>query len=258
MTVGYLSEDLISSDRESRSLYGVFSGSWHLPTARVSFFQKDKLVEDDIPENRLRWVDPVGIEDFTDPLENQDTFVNTSYLELRYWGTPKLNLSGKLKYETFVQRGDQADVKRNRSFFGFIAKADYAMQLRDDLILWPKWKSILLRQTPSSRDLLKSKEITQLFFLIGRYSLLPDTWVEFGAEFGIFENLIKRPDQPPPGFVDDFRSIIVSVLISNTDAYLGYQLTLNTGLQLERRRFRDETQRASTAFMRIFASTGER
>jgi len=80
--------------------------------------------------------------------------------------------------------------------------------------------------------------------------------LEFGIEFSAFENLIEPPDPPPPGFVDDFQSLVFSFMFSNTSEYLGYQLTLNAGLQIERRMFEEETQKESIAFMRLYASTG--
>ena len=33
------------------------------------------IVKDNIPEDRIRWVDPLGLTDFPDPMQNQDTFV---------------------------------------------------------------------------------------------------------------------------------------------------------------------------------------
>lgn len=56
--------------------------------------------------------------------------------------------------------------------------------------------------------------------------------------------------------MDDFRSLVFSFLFSNTSAYQGYHLTLNSGLQLERQKFKDTTQKGSMAFLRVYASTG--
>lgn len=257
LTLGHLRERQISSARKSRSTYGLLTASWNYPGLEFSFLDHAKFVADDIPEDRLRWVDPVGLQDFTDPLDEQDTFVNTSYLEGRYSRVNNLNLSGKMKYETFIQRGDQAQLKRNRSFIGLINKADYTLEVSKDLVFWPKWKSVLRREVPSARSTPKARELTEIIFFIGRYSFLPSTWLEFGVEFSAFDNLVKRPAQPPPGFTDDFHSAVFSVLFSNTAAYLGYQLTLNAGFQLERRAFADETQKEFLDFIRIFASTGQ-
>ena len=256
LTIGHLSEDLISSARKSRSTYGLLTARWNYPGLNISLFEHIKFVEDDIPENRLLWVDPDGLQDFTDPLDNRDTFVNSTYLEGRYFRIDDLNISGKLKYEKFIQRGEQADLKRNRSFIGLINKADYAIRAGENLIFWPKWKSVFRREVPSVPGGSKAREITQNLFFIGKYSILPTTWAEFGIEFSAFENLRKRPAQPPPGFVDDFRSMVYSLLFSNTSAYLGYELTLNAGFQLERRTFEEETRTEFTDFIRLFASTG--
>ena len=257
VTVGRLRERLISSARESRSTYSLLTAIWNYPGLSISFFEHAKLVKDDIPEDRLRWVDPVGIQDFTDPLDNQDTFVNSTYLKARYSRIRNLNISGKLKYETFMQRGGQTELRRNRSFIGLINKADYAIKVGENITLWPKWKSVFLREVPSSRAKLKARELTEMLFFVGRYSFLPNSWIEFGVEFSAFENLTERPAQPPPGFVDDFHSLVFSFMFSNAAAYMGYQLTLNAGIQLQRRMFEEATKKESIAFMRVYAGTGE-
>jgi hypothetical protein len=48
----------------------------------------------------------------------------------------------------------------------------------------------------------------------------------------------------------------MSVLFSNTSAYLGYKLTMNTGFQWERQSFEEDTRKETLAFVRVFASTG--
>ncbi len=256
LTAGQLREELISSDRKARSTYALFSGEWKYPGFEISLFEHPKLVEDDIPEDRVVWVDPTGRTDFTDPLDAQDTFVNTVYLQAKYSRIRNLNISGKVKHEKFLQQGEQADLKRNRSFFGLINRADYAVRLREDLIFWPKWKSTFQSEVPSIRALRATRSLEEVVFLITRYSLLPGTWLDFGVEFSRFENLKRRPLEPQIGYVDNFRSLVFSFLFSNTSAYQGYRLTLNAGLQLERQKFKEDTRKGSIAFLRVFASTG--
>lgn len=256
VTVGRLLEDEISSKRRSRATYGLFTGSWRIPGLNLSLFEKAKFVKDNIRDNRVRWVDPTGMTDFTDPLVNQDTFVNSVYASAEYTSVRNLAVFAKLKYENFVQRGDEADVKRNRSFLGLINKADYRITLSEQFAFWPKWKSTFRRVVPTEKALRTSRDLEETVFLVVRYGFMPGTWVDFGIELSRLENLKKRPAVPEVGFVDDFTSRVYSVLFSNASAYLGYQLTINAGLELQRHEFKEDTRKASLAFIRVFAATG--
>ena len=256
VTVGRLSEDQISSDRRSRATYGLFTGTWRFPGLDISLFEKVKFVKDNIREDRVVWVDPTGMTDFTDPLVNQDTFVNSFYATAEYTSIPNLAVSGKLKQEHFVQRGDEEDVKRNHSFLGLINKADYRMVVSEAITFWPKWKSTFRRVVPTERALSTSRDLEETLFLVARYELMRGTWIDFGVELSRFENLKKRPTGPAVGFVDDFTSRVFSVLFSNTSAYLGYQLTMNAGVELQRQKLKEDTRKESLAFIRVFAATG--
>ena len=192
-----LQERMPSSARKSRATYGLFTAEVNMPGWNIGLVEHAKLVKDNIADDRLVWKDPTGTENFSDPLENQDTFVNTLYLQARYNRIRDLDIQGKIKYETFNQRGEQADELRNRSFFGLINKAGYAIPVGEALIFWPRWKSTFRRETPSAKSNLKSRDLEQTLFLITRYSLLPGTWVEGGVEFSWFENLEQRPEEPP-------------------------------------------------------------
>ena len=224
---------------------------------RISLFEHIKFVEDNIAEDRLLWVDPTGRTDFTDPLDLQDTFVNSVFLSARYSRINNLKATAKVKHEIFNQRGAQADIKRNRSFFGLITKADYTIPVGSSLTIFPKWKSTFRRETPTDPSQLTIRELEETLFLVSRYSILPETWIALGLELSWFENLREKPVEPQVGFAEDFTSRVISILFSNTDAYLGYQLTLNAGLQLERQKFEAEERSTSLGFVRIFASTGQ-
>ncbi len=257
LTLGQLREKQLSSERKSRLLYGLFTANWNLPGVELSLFEHVKQAKDDIPEDRVVWVDPRGKTDFTDPLDAQDTFINTLYIDGKYSRVRNLNIAGKFKYERYFQQGEQADLKRDRSFVGLINKADYTASIRKNLIFWPKWKSTFHYEVPSAKSLDTTRNLEQVLFLVTRYTLISGTtWFDVGVEFSRFDNLKKSPTTPQIGFVDDFRSLVFSFLFSNTSAYQGYQLTLNSGLQLERKKFKEDTQKGSVVFLRIFASTG--
>ena len=257
LTVGQLREELLSRDRSSEVNYGLITADWRLPGMDISVFEHFKFVKDNIPEDRIRWIDPIGLTDFPDPLDNQDTFVNSLFLRGRYHRIRNLNVAAKLKYEIFSQRGDQADIKRNRSFVGLINKADYTLRLNDSFTLFPKWKSTFRSETPSDRALQDTKSLEQTLFLVTRYTVIPGTtWLAFGTEFSNFDNLKKKSEQVQVGVIEDFRSLVFSILFSNTSAYLGYKLTMNTGFQWERQSFAEATRKETLTFVRIFASTG--
>ena len=140
---------------------------------------------------------------------------------------------------------------------GLINKADYTIYFNESISLYPKWKSTFRSEIPSQKSLQKTKSLEQTLFLITRYSIIPGaTWLAFGVEFSNFSNLKKKLAESQIGVVDDFRSLVMSVLFSNTSAYLGYKLTMNTGFQWERQSFEEDTRKETLAFVRVFASTG--
>ena len=256
LTFGRLSERQLSSARKSKANYGLFTMRWNFPGLRVALFEHAKLVADNIPEDRLLWVDPTGRTDFTDPLDNQDTFVNSVYFQADYNRIRNFRATAKVKHELFDQRGEQAD-KRDRSFLGLITKADYTIPIGADLTIWPKWKNTFRREVPTDPSQANIRELEETLFLISRYAILEQTWIALGLEFSWFENLRDRPTELQVGYAEDFTGRVYSILFSNTSAYLGYQLTLNAGLQLEEQNFEAEKRNTSLGFIRVFASTGQ-
>ena len=101
LTVGQLREELLSRDRSSEVNYGLITADWRLPGMDISVFEHFKFVKDNIPEDRIRWIDPIGLTDFPDPLDNQDTFVNSLFLRGRYHRIRNLNVAAKLKLRNF-------------------------------------------------------------------------------------------------------------------------------------------------------------
>ena len=81
-------------------------------------------------------------------------------------------------------------------------------------------------------------------------------WLDFGIEFSNFANLSDPPLEESPSYIEDFRSVVFSTLLTNVSSYQGYELTLNSGFLLERQFFDQVTQKQSVIFVRIFAATG--
>ena len=89
--------------------------------------------------------------------------------------------------------------------------------------------------------------------LTSKYFILPTTFIEYGVEWNLFNNLEKRPEILPPGYVDDFTGTVLAFQLSNRSAYLGYSLTMNTGFRWERRAYEVDTETNSLLFIRVFA-----
>jgi hypothetical protein len=259
-TAGYVRERQPSSSRRNRTAYGLASATLDKPKWSASLFEHIKHVQDDIPDDRLVWDDEVRyISDYRDPLELQDTFVNSTYFEGTWQPLAALNMVAKAKYERYHQLGDQADdpLLQDRWFLGVINKADYTLEAGDRLSFWPRWKSEFRREVPTLREDPDIRQVTESLVFTGRYSLLPTMWVHFGLENNRFYNLIDRPLDPPAGYQEDYTSWVWALLLANTSDYLGYRLTMNAGFQLERQELPAETQTESRFFLRLYAASSD-
>ena len=257
LTLGRLHQRQQSSGRKNRMLYTLLTAQWNYPGLRLSLFEHLKTVKDDIPDDKQLWRELDGTELVRDPMDHLDTVVNALYLNAHYFRITNLNIINTLRYDHFFQRGDESDLKRNRRFLGLINKVDYKKPIGPTLTLWPKWKSTLRMEVPSKRGSRTQRNVEETLFLIGRYSFMEGTWIDLGYELSFFENLKKTPELAQADFVDDFRSTVFSILLSNSGPYLGYELTLNAGFQRERQKFEEATNKESIAFVRVFAATGE-
>ena len=123
--------------------------------------------------------------------------------------------------------------------------------------LQPKWKQLYLRRTPSERGALKAGQLSEIFFLVDRYKLTKNLWLENGVEYEIFRNMIGRPDPMPAGYIDDFEQLVLAVQLANRSAYLGYGMVVNIGGLWERKSFREEAETSTALFIRIFAGVQE-
>ncbi len=258
LTLGRHEMAQISSARESRAHYGLLTMTLDYPGLRIWLLEHAKRVTDDIPDDRIRWIDPDGFVDFRDPLIAQDAFVNSLYMDTRYTRIDNLDINTKVKFEKYFQLGEQKERRNDRSFLGWIARADYRMPLGDTFVFTPKWKSTFRRQVPASLGAPTTSDVEQALFLLGRYSFLDETWVDLGFEASRFQTLGETADRPGTEAAQDLTSFVVAVLFSNSSAYLGYHVTLNTGFQFERQLFEDVTRRESAVFMRFYASSGGR
>jgi hypothetical protein len=253
LTLGHASAAEISSKRQAQMNYAVLASRWSLPGIESRIFQFARLVQDDIEDDVIQWVDPSGFQDTPDPLIAQDAFVWTGYLTFDYFRLKKINIYNKLKYDYYRQRGEEQDTKDNRLFLGLINKFDYPISVTPNLFFWPRWKSIYRKVNPTYSNELEISEWSQFYIFTSKYFVLPSTFLEYGVEFNVFRNLKKKPEVVPPGFVEDFTGTVLALQISNRSDYLGYAITMNTGFRWERRAFKEATDTGSLLFVRVFA-----
>ena len=255
VTIGRVKQREISSGRENNTSYGLVTSEWSWPGIEVAVFEHLKFAKDDIIDDRFIWVDPEGSQTFNDPVDAKDAAINSFYAHGKYTGFENLNFMSKFKYDHYFQRRDQSDLKDNSSFVGLINRVDYTYYLRDDLRISPKFKSTFRNRATSQKDLRSSRDREEAFFLLTRYAMLPTTWIDVGLEFSRFSNL---KEGVLPGEEDDFNNFVFAILFSNTSSYVGYNITLNAGFQRERQKFEGvDALVETTAYMRIFAATGE-
>jgi len=255
LTLGYLNEWLLSSDKKSRSTYGLFIlNQDHPRIGRIQVMYHPRKVKDNIPDDFIQWVQPPGsrgtMREVSDPLICQDTFIHTAYFQYDYLGLRDLNFTTKLKYEVYRQK---VSGMRNQEFFGLINKADYPLRITKRFVLWPKWKSMYQRVFPTDPAQLETKELSEIGFLVGKYSILEKTWLELGVEYTIFNNLLREPTVLPPGFKRDYKGLVLAFQFSNTSDYLGYRFTSNLGFRWERKSYEYGKEIGSTFFVRMFA-----
>jgi hypothetical protein len=114
--------------------------------------------------------------------------------------------------------------------------------------LWiePRWKSEYRKQ---SIDLTSQEKRTQLAeiggFLLG-FSMLQHTTLQAGIEL-TFVNDFNRD-------INDFNSIVWATQFTNISDYLGYKLTTQMGIKIDRRNPRGaESETITESFIAVYA-----
>ena len=160
-----------------------------------------------------------------------------------------------LKYDNNFQERTSIQPDNRIADLSVVAKADYE---------WRPWRQLrVIPQVKWLRQRLKDDEqrvtpIHERFFypiLRLEYPLSPRTTVKFGAQGFPFLKSTYR-SEVSPGV--DFDAVDYLALVSNTSAYVGYQVNVNLGYERRRRTFVDE-QRSdqnidySRFFLRVIA-----
>ncbi|MBT4611963.1 MAG: hypothetical protein HOC05_18110, partial [Gemmatimonadetes bacterium] len=196
-----------------------------------------------------------GLAVFTrDPLAARDAFVNTSYLELKY--NRYLPITAKVKYEAYNQLGDEDTGLRDQSFFGVMTKGEYPFHV-ERFTLLPRWKQLYSSRTPPLTSNLKTRELREILSMQVIRPINKNISFISGAEYEIFNNLRKRPDPLPSGFLLDGNTWILAGQVANRSAYLGYDLTTNVGVRWIRRDFQSSPASSELlSFITVFAGLG--
>jgi hypothetical protein len=264
LTVGRLDESLIDGDGDNRTTYAMFTLDRDLPAfGRLRVFEYLRLAEDNIANNLVQWVQPPdsrgALQRVFDPLPAQDTWINTTFLRFDYTGQRRLSLINKLKVETFRQRDEPTGLRETASFIGLINKADYTFEV-GRVRIQPRWKSEFLRQRPIvARDPAR-RELTETVFLITSFPVLRTTLLQLGLEISHFEQFRDDEDGVPRNrtLSPDSNSRVFALQVSNTSAYLGYDLDVRTGLRLQKQTFENlPSSTTSSVFMTIYAGLGD-
>ncbi|MCK5733178.1 MAG: hypothetical protein KAI38_03270, partial [Candidatus Latescibacteria bacterium] len=254
LTFGHAKEWLLSADKQAQSVYAMFTLERSFPgIGKLQVFDMAKIVKDKIPDDLYQWVQPplsTGTTQFVaDPMLMQNTFVNTTYLGFDFTKFRNLNVSNKLKYERFNQRDPVKTGTEDSWSLGVINKMDYHLPLGKNLLLRPKWKSLYRRNTAEEGTPSEVKELSEIGFLILKYSIYETTSIELGVEGTLFYNLVEEPAVATSDYVEDFTGTVLGAQFANTSDYLGYLITANVGFRWERKAFEGITEVNTSAFL---------
>ena len=258
--VGHLREWLIGSTRRNQTSYGLFTWQEDLPLRgfKFRFMEFFRFARDDIPDALIQWVQSPfsagGLQDVQDRLIAQNTAINTSYLDFAIHRLRPLKVSGKVKWDHYFQRGNQSRENRDESFLGAVLRAEYFYEPFAGITISPKWKQQYARQVPTDLLALQRNELSEIFFLIGTYDLIPGQLVsESGIEWEVFRNLRQEPDPLPPAFVEDFTTLTLATQFTNRSDYQGYALSTKIGVRWQRRALQQGDETNFLTFVTIFA-----
>ena len=154
-----------------------------------------------------------------------------------------------------------ATVASTSGFFGIINKLDHVFFL-GSVRVDPRYKSEYLRETPFSLGLDKRKSWDNLFMLLTSVPAFRATVFQVGVEQRFFVNLRGDEDDIAAGeFTGDFRGSVLALQLTNKSKYLGYDLTTQLGIRLDRRSLEvvdgdRESQTSGLSFLSIFAGSG--
>ena len=292
VTVGRLAQEKRKSEHRNHTNYGIVTFVAEDPRlGRVRLYDMVKRAEDNIADDLIQWVvpdasagepasSPGRLQAIPDLLAAEDTWINTAYGDWGFDAARGWSTLHRVKWETWRQRdtdlqlfvttaGDTLEVDplgpdrrngRERSgFFGIINKVEYLHQWRQVTIV-PRFKSELLRLTPFSRDEQKRRSWDGILALQIEIPILRSSIVGLGWEQRLFyDSRVDEDDVAAGRRTGDFAGTSLAAQLTNSRDYLGYALTTQAGIRIDRRSFEiadsgDETGTAGLVFLTMFAS----
>ena len=242
LVVGQARQTLISDDRRNLTTYGLFSFERdYAGIGKIRFFDMFKKARDDIQDDLFQWIQlpgaPGSHQIIEDPLFAEDTWINTAFVGFERRSDSGVSSINKFKYETARQRRDDSNLgfEQNTRFLGLINKVDYMHQM-GSVTIQPKFKSELLKDnTPYSVTGAERDEWSGLFFLLFKTPLMRKTTLEAGLEQMFFQDMVVDEERLNPGEpTGDLRNTVVAVQLTNIGDYLGYRLTTQLGVSINR------------------------
>jgi hypothetical protein len=255
LMAGALREDLISSDQKNHSTYLLLTVDRDTPRwGRFRAFEMLKSVQDDIADDLLQWLPNANIRTgeatkVEDPLVARDAWINALWLghDYRQRGLLATNY---LKWDLYHQRLDKDErallgLRQRDFFFGLVNKLSYRFDL-GSLWIEPRWKSEFRRQSIDLLSLRKRTELAEIGGFILGFPLLSHTTLQGGLELTFFNDL-KRDS-------NDFNGIVGAAQLTNISDYLGYKVTAQVGMKIDRRNPKgQEALTITQSFVTLFA-----
>ena len=282
-----------STGERNRTTYGIVAYEQSLPRlGNITFYDVVKLVKDDIADDLIQWVpgrvvlgtppgSPGLMKDIRDPLVMQNTFANRVSLGFERFGDAGINTENKVMFEFFRQRDrgmtdrDGREISRNTRRFGLINKLEYVYRI-GRVAFKPRFKhELFMDDTPYSIVKLledpkaERAEWTGIFSTRVEVPLLRRSVIQVGLERLMFRDLeqeevsaAERASGLDPGdATGDYRETSVALQLSNSTQYVGYNLMVQIGLRVDRRRIevfagRDRSQTLAFTFLTFHAGLG--
>ncbi|OPX32485.1 MAG: hypothetical protein B1H40_02450 [Candidatus Latescibacteria bacterium 4484_181] len=252
-TAGHLREWTLSTDKRSEANYVLFTLERSFPGVGIlRVFNNLKIVRDNIPDDLVQWQQlpgtRAGMVAFTDPLVCQNTRVNSAYVDFNYVGIDRLTFINKFKYDSYVQRKPQLNLRGYSDLLGVISKASYRLTPTKGMTFEPRIKGMFLRKRPFGKREPEQKDLWILPSLINRIPLFEYGLLESGLEYTVYRDLAERPD------IEDFNNLVFAVQFSNASSYMGYKITSKVGFRQSIQYLtRGGRRTSSTIFVQIFA-----
>ncbi len=199
-----------------------------------------------------------------DPLDYRDSMDWQYYVEGEWTPILGVRLAGNARYELNRQRevifadgtGQGADrLKLTTS----VLKAEYVWTPATRWQITGQWKGLWLRRTRESASVPLVDLWTSIPFFKVRYDITARTSFQLGFQ-GLPGLPLKERDLADRR--NDMEEEVRAVQLSNRSPYFGYQISMNLGMRVFRRRFDDPDRSAdeedvTSAFMRVFLGWDE-